>query len=128
MRAPPSFFVFARTVTLLAALGLGCAAPLRAQDDEPPPDPALRVQKAIDDYQSLGTDRQKAAQRRKALVWLGEIDHQLATEFLAQELTAAGDSPFASTVIEAIGKVARPSLQPLLTQVLQRPAAPMAVR
>lgn len=127
-RARPSTAVIARSFIVctlaLAWLGLG----LRAQTDDAPPDAAARVQKAIDDYRALAGDAKKAAQRRKALVWLGEIDHTLATEFLQAELAAAGDAPFATVVIEAIGKVARPSLQADLVKVLERASAPLAVR
>lgn len=125
----------------LVLVALGALAPGgRAQDPDPAAAPAApaaaadasdsaaRVSKAIDDYKSVRDDRPKAAQRKKALLWLGEIDHPLATEYLQQELAAVGDSPFAATVIEAIGKVARPSLQPDLTKLLHRASTPTPVR
>jgi hypothetical protein len=118
-----------RSLSVLLAC-VGVALPLRGQSEEPPGAPvdvAARAQKAIDDFKNLPADA-KGAQRRRALVWLGEIDHELATEFLRGELIAAADTGFAATVIEAIGKVARPALQPELTAVLQRASAPMAAR
>ena len=127
-RARPSTAVIVRSFIscVLATVWLGLG--LCAQGADTPPDPAAKVQQAIADYRALAGDPKKAAQRRKALVWLGEIDHALATQFLQAELVAAGDTPFAAVVVEAIGKVARPSLQADLVAVLARTSAPAAVR
>lgn len=115
---------FVATLSACLALAIG----LRAQAGEAQPDPAARVAKAIEDYQACAGDPKKAAQRRRALLWLGEIDHPTTTTFLQQELAAAGDTGFAAVVLEAIGKVARPSLQPEMLQILERASAPMSAR
>ncbi len=117
------FRPFVATTTLLAL-----AALCRGQTDEVVPDQTERVEKAIADYKALPAGSKSAAQRRKAITWLGEIDHPLATDFLQRELTAAGDGTFAVTILEAIGKVTRPTLQADLLQVLHRPSAPPALR
>lgn len=112
---------------LLTLAGFGL--PVCAQDDAPPADPAVRVAKAIEDYRAAqGSDRQRAAQRRRTIVWLGEIDHADATSFLQQELAAAADSPFAANVLEAIGKVPRPQLRDDVLAVLHRETAPANVK
>ncbi len=114
---------------VVAALASACLAlPLYAQEATAGVDPAARVAKAIEDYAALKGDAQKAVQRRRAIVWLGEIDHPDAVAFLLKELAAAGDSAFAAVVLEALGKVARPQLQAELTKVLARASAPVAVR
>jgi hypothetical protein len=109
-------------VAILLTVGLA------AQEAEPQAEPVSRVAKAIADYQSVAKDPAKASQRRHAIVWIGEIDDPAATAFLQDELAAAGDTGFAFTVIEAIAKVARPSLQPQLRAVLERTSAPLAAR
>lgn len=112
--------------TLFAATCL--AFGLRAQDGEAKSDPGERVAKAIAEYRAFAADAQKAAQRRRAILWLGEIDHPAATEFLQQELAAAGDNGFAAVVLEAIAKVARPALQPDMVRIVERASAPMSAR
>lgn len=104
------------------------AAGLAAQEAEPQTEPVSRVARAIADYQSVAKDPAKAAQRRHAIVWVGEIDDPAATAFLQEELVAAGDGGFLVVVIEAVAKVARPALQPALRAVLERASAPLAAR
>jgi von Willebrand factor type A domain len=87
-----------------------------------------KLAKAIADYEALATEPQKPAQRRRALLWLGEIDLPKTTDYLQNELLKVGDKPFAAVVIEAIGKVARPSLRPELWMLARRVAAPPPVR
>ncbi len=112
---------------LLTLFGFGLT--VRAQDEGPPPvDPAARVAKAIEAYKATLGDAQKAAQRRRTIIWLGEIDHADATSFLQQELAAAGDTAFAANVLEAIAKVPRPALREEVLAVLRRDTAPAAVR
>lgn len=110
---------------LLAALAAAFAP---AQVLDLVQDPAEKANKAIADFQALKGDAKKAVQRQKAIVWLGEIDHPAASEFLQKELVAAGDGGFLVFVVEAIGKVARPALRPDLTAVLEREKAPMPAR
>jgi hypothetical protein len=118
--------VLRRSIVVLFAC-LGSLVGLRAQDDAAAADPADRVRQAIDDYKAV-RDTGKPAQKRKALLWLGEVDHAEATAFLQQELEAAADTAFATTVLEAVAKVPRPSLQADALAVLQRDSAPMAAR
>jgi hypothetical protein len=89
---------------------------------------ASKLAKAIADYESFQGDPQKAAQRRRALLWLGEVDDAEAIPYLRQELLRAGDSPFVAVVVEAIGKVARPELQPELMLLARRLEAPPQAR
>lgn len=110
---------------LLAALAAAFAP---AQVLDLVQDPAEKANKAIADFQALKGDAKKAVQRQKAIVWLGEIDHPAASEFLQKELVAAGDGGFLVFVVEAIGKVARPALRPDLTAVLEREKAPIPAR
>lgn len=114
-------------VPLFVCLGLAIGLPAQAEGGAAA-DPAAKVEKAIADYQATAGDAKKAAQRRRALLWLGELDHASATTFLQQELAAAGDTAFAAVVLEAIGKQPRPELQPELQKILERAAAPMSVR
>jgi hypothetical protein len=101
---------------------------VRAQEGEPVEATVDRVQLAIADYQAIGRSAANTAQRKKAIVWLGAIDDPATTAFLQAELQAAGDTAFAASVLEAIGKVVRPSLQADVTAVLQRASAPLSVR
>ncbi len=110
---------------LLAALAAAFAP---AQVLDLVQDPAEKANKAIADFQALKGDAKKAVQRQKAIVWLGEIDHPAASEFLQKELVAAGDGGFLVFVVEAIGKVARPALRSDLTAVLEREKAPIPAR
>ncbi len=114
---------------LICLLG---TVPLRAQSEATAEAAAsaaeTKLAKAIADYEAFADEPQKAAQRRRAMLWLGEIDLPGATEFLQQELTKAGDKPFAAVVAEAIGKVARPSLRPALWTLARRAEAPPVVR
>lgn len=119
-----------RSSLMFAALVLHAGpACLSAQEDaSAAADPAARVARAIADYEALKADPQKGPLRRQALLWLGEIDHGDATIFLRTELRAAGDTPFAAVVCEAIAKVARPTLEEPLRDALQRATAPAALR
>jgi hypothetical protein len=118
--------VRSRSVAVLVAF-VASSTLLRAQD-EATIDPAQRVERAIDDYRAIAPGAKTAAQRKKALLWLGEIDHARASEFLQQELVTAGDGAFANIVVEAIAKVPRPALQADLLAVLARKTAPAGLR
>ncbi|MBL8756534.1 MAG: VWA domain-containing protein [Planctomycetes bacterium] len=115
-----------RSAAILVAI-VAASVPLHAQD-EPAVGQEQRVDSAIAAYRAIKVEAKTAAQRKKALLWLGEIDHARASEFLQQELVAAGDGAFAIAVVEAIGKVPRPALQPDLLAVLARKTAPLALR
>jgi hypothetical protein len=104
------------------------APPASAPPVAAPVDPAARAVQAIADYRALQAAGKPTAQRKKALLWLGEIDHADVTAMLQQELAAAGDTGFAAVVLEAIGRVPRPSLQADATAVLERETAPLAAR
>lgn len=120
-----------RPALLLVALSVlaPCWTALPAQADPVAAEASSeRVQAAIAAYEVAKGEAGKPAQRRRTLLWLGEIDHADATAYLQQELQAAGDAPFAATVLEAIGKVPRPGLQPDLLATLHRPTASMAIR
>jgi hypothetical protein len=124
--------VFRLLPFLLAAVfatGVLCRVP--AQDPQPVPAASpldAKVDKAIADYEALAGDPKKQAQRNRALLWLGEIDHERAEAYLGKELAAAGDTPFAATVLQAIGVVPRPKLQDEVWRILKRPTAPPVVR
>jgi hypothetical protein len=122
---------FRPSAAALTVCLLGIAS-LRAQSEATAADAASaaesKLAKAIADYEAVANEPQKAAQRRRALLWLGEIDQPGATEFLQQQLVKAGDQPFAAVVAEAIGKVARPSLRGELWTLARRAEAPPAVR
>jgi hypothetical protein len=96
------------------------AAPIAAESD--------RVQKAIADYEAVKNDPDRAAQRRHAAMWLGEIDAPAVTEFLRRELAAVASTAFAATLIEAIGKVVRPALKDDLLAVLRANGTGTSVR
>ncbi|MBM4063599.1 MAG: VWA domain-containing protein, partial [Planctomycetes bacterium] len=122
-----------RSALLAAALAFGGPGFPRAQ--EPPVElPAAvlsieaRIDKAIADYEAASSDPKQQARRNRALLWLGDLDHPRVTDYLAKELTAAGDSPFAAVVLQAIGRQARPQLQDAAMRVLRRDAAPFAAR
>ena len=121
-----------RSIPGLLALLLGttlCCG-LAAQSDEDPAkdDGQKRVARAISDYEATKADQHKAAQVRKALIWLGEIDHPLVVDYLRTELTKAGDTDFAVVVLDAIAKVPRPVLQPEIMAVLKGSSTPVGVR
>ncbi|HEX6813784.1 MAG TPA: VWA domain-containing protein [Planctomycetota bacterium] len=121
-----------RSLPGLLALLLGTMAYPRvlAQDDAEPAgnDVGKRVERAIAEYEATKTDKQKAAQQRRTLIWLGEIDHPLVVDYLRTELTKAGDTEFAAVVLDAIAKVARPVLKAEMLAVLQRASTPVGVR
>lgn len=87
-----------------------------------------RVDKAIADFDAIDKDPKALVMRQRALLWLGDLDHERVTEKLLAELQAAADKPFASTVLQAIARVPRPALQEPVWQVLQRSSAPVAAR
>ncbi len=111
-------------------LGLGLCSVAAAQVDAglANDDITTRIDKAIADYEATTADKQKAAQRKHALLWLGEIDHSTVVAYLQKELVTAGDTPFAAVVLEAIAKVPRPTLQSEFSAALQRVTAPPVVR
>jgi len=122
-----------RSLPGVLALLLGttlCQGIAAQQADEDPgkDDGRKRVARAISDYEATKSDKNKAAQERKALIWLGEIDHPLVADYLRTELTKAGDTEFAAVVLDAIAKVPRPVLQPEMLAVLQRSTTPVGVR
>ncbi len=138
--APPVRLVLRLPSILLAAVSALWATTQVAAQAEPvpavPAAPAVsagealaaRVEKAIADYEAVANDGKKIPQRNRALLWLGEIDHDDVTAYLKQQLATAGDKPFAAVVLQAIGQVARPSLQDEVWQALRREAAPASVR
>lgn len=112
------------------AIGVFACRTAAAQESEPAPaeTKAARVQRAIADYEQLGTAPKEAARRRQALAWIGEIDDPAATEYLQRALESAGTGPGAVAVLEAIAKVPRPQLQQQLWDTLHGTAASDAVR
>ncbi|MEO6593289.1 MAG: VWA domain-containing protein [Planctomycetota bacterium] len=121
------FRILAAAVVLAMGLGMCQTAPSQSQAVDAP-DVPTRVQRAIADYEETAADPAKAPMRNRALIWLGEIDHATATDYLQKELTTAGSTPFAATVLEAIGKVPRPTLLDDVLAILHRKAAPVSVR
>mgnify|MGYP003342217853 CR=1 FL=1 len=91
---------------ILTALG----GVVTAQAEGEAIDPSAKAAKAIADYEAVKGDAQKVAQKRRALLWVGDIDHADVTTFLQKELQEAGNTAFAATVCEAIGKVERPQI------------------
>ncbi|MBL8736985.1 MAG: VWA domain-containing protein [Planctomycetes bacterium] len=89
---------------------------------------AARVARAIADYDSVPEDAAKEPMRRQLLLWLGDIDHPAATDYLVARLEKAGDGAFAATVCEALGRVPRPALLPRLRDVLVRRSATTELR
>jgi hypothetical protein len=134
-----------RSVSVVLAAWLAVVLPAQGEQDPPAPpvpvappaaapaeaavpaDSAARAARAIADYEALPADA-KPVQRRKALLWLGEIDDPATTAFLQRQLAAAGDTAFAATVLDAIAVVPRASLQADATQVLARTSAPLGAR
>ncbi|MFO0277190.1 MAG: hypothetical protein ACK533_07905 [Planctomycetota bacterium] len=112
--------MFRRRTTLACLVIAVAAAFAPAQVLDLVQDPAEKVRSAIAAYEALKGDPKKLAQRQKAIVWLGEIDHPEATAFLRAELAVVGDTPFATSVVEGIGKVARPELKPDLMALMAR--------
>ena len=118
-----------RRRTTFCCLAISLAAALApAQVVDLVQDPGEKARNAIAAYEALKGDPKKATQRQKAIVWLGEIDHADATAFLRAELKAAGDTPFATSVVDGIGKVARPELKPDLMALVAREKAPLPAR
>ena len=104
-------------------------APVAAQaGDAPPVDLATKVAHAIADYEAVKVDAQKGAQKRRALLWLGDIDHVDVNAYLQKELEAAGNTAFVGVVCEAIGKHVRPQFAEQLLGLLQRDGVSPAVR
>jgi hypothetical protein len=95
-------------------------------------DPTLsleqRIDKALADYDAIDKDPKAMVMRQRALLWLGDLDHDRVTEKLQAELQAAADKPFATSVLQAIARTPRPALQEPVWQVLQRSSAPAAAR
>ena len=132
-----------RLLPLLTAVVLATASlPLRAQEQEPPaqpvakaagtqdPEAALleRVDKAIAAYEEVHKDAKKLAQRRRLLGWLGEIDHARVTEYLEEDLKRNRKAVSGAYTIEAIAKVARPDLKPVLLDAIKAPDSSQEVR
>lgn len=113
------------------ALGLGTTSRLRAQENLPEvAESSLeqRIDKAIEDYEALRKDKKNQPQRNRALLWLGEIDHERVSLYLEKELAKAADTPFAVIVLQAIAKVPRARLLDECWNVMKRESAPMGVR
>lgn len=87
-----------------------------------------RAAKAIEQYEEFKKQRNRDAQRNRALLWLGEIDCDEVTDYLRRELQQAGDKPLASVVLQAIAKVRRKALEQDVWDVVVRPSAPVFVR
>ncbi len=112
---------------LLACTAL--LAPAMAQAEEAAAtDIATKVARAIADYEAVKDDAQKVAQKRRAMLWLGDLEHADVTTYLQRELAAAGNTQFAAVVCEAIGRHVRPQLVDALLDVLQREGVPPMVR
>ncbi|MEI2784985.1 MAG: hypothetical protein V9E82_04680 [Candidatus Nanopelagicales bacterium] len=113
------------------ALGLGTTSRLRAQENLPEAAESSleqRIDKAIEDYEALRKDKKNQPQRNRALLWLGEIDHERVSLYLEKELAKAADTPFAVIVLQAIAKVPRARLLDDCWNVMKRESAPMGVR
>jgi hypothetical protein len=93
-----------------------------------PDDPAVRVQKAIRDYEEAKKVAGRQAPKRAKVLWLGSIDDPEVTAYLQRELAAQRDTPLAAAICEAIGQVRRPILQAELLELAQRSQAPAAAR
>lgn len=132
MRRPPTFLLALASSVLAAGSLFAQVEPAPAAPSVPavPAADALqaKVEKAIADFEALRKDPKKQAQRNRALGWIGELDHELATDFLGKELGRAGDKAFAATVLQAIAMLPRPRLFDEVWQVLRRDTAPAAVR
>jgi hypothetical protein len=89
---------------------------------------AARVARAIADYESVPEDAAKEPMRRQLLLWLGDIDHPAAADYLVARLEKAGDGAFAAAVCEALGRVPRPPLAPRLRDALVRRSASAELR
>ena len=149
------FSLTLRRVPVLAAAWLALAlsgAAARAQAAGTPPQGGAalskkaaaaaaltkKVDKAIADYEALrrserkGKGKAKAKpkpkMRRRMLGWLGEIDDPRVTQYLMKELAKYKKAAWAPMIIEAIGRVPRPSLEPELLQVVSNAGSPHAVR
>lgn len=126
--------------TLVVVLGL---ALLRAQEPTPTPTPTPappapvagqepaeidRVDRAIADYEAAKQADQPEALRRRALLWLGELDDERVTNLLRSELKRTRNSEFAAIVLEAISRKPRPVLTGDAYRMLVRPSVVPAVQ
>ncbi|MCK5941535.1 MAG: VWA domain-containing protein, partial [Planctomycetes bacterium] len=87
-----------------------------------------RIDKAIADYEKVRKDKDKLAQRRRLLGWLGEIDHPRVTGYLQKELRNFARYGAGTYVIEALGKVPRPDTEDDLFKAIRRGDANHSVR
>jgi len=78
-----------------------------------------RLDRTIDEYEKVRKDKDKLAQRRRLIGWIGEIDHPRATDYLRGELKANARRGFGWWVIAGIRKVPRPELEDDLLDVLR---------
>ena len=107
-------------LVLLPCVGLCTGGAACAQAD-PAPAPisadAERAARAIADFEACRDKPADDALRRRTLHWLGEVDHPAVTEYLRTELER---TPLraAAPVLEAIGAVPRPVLQPAVWNAL----------
>ncbi len=115
-----------RALTIAVAVAIGSLSSLPAQGQVDAV--AARAGQAIADYEKCKQLPAGSAQRRRALEWLGEVDHPTVTDYLRRELEAAGDGNAATFVLDAIAQVPRADLQPLLWDALQRTSAPAKVQ
>ena len=146
-RMPSSLTVRGLPVLAIMALVLlQLAGPLRTQQQPKPADGQMsakaaaklaltrRIEKAIADYEALrksevkSKGKAKPKMRRRMLGWLGEIDDPRVDDYLRKELQKHFKASWATWIIEAIGKVPRPDLEPALLKVATSPAAPYQVR
>ncbi len=89
---------------------------------------AAKARKAIADYENVKGNKKLARKARKQLLWLGEVDHELVTEYLRNQLEELGPEPTAAPILEAISKAPRPELESDVWRVLHHKKAPWAVR
>lgn len=124
-QGPPRRPVFrVLSIAIACAVGALPCRSARCQADAV----AARAEQAIADYEQCKQLPADSAQRRRCLHWLGEVDHASVTEYLRQELAAAGNRGAAVAVLDAIAQVPRADLQPDVWEVLQRTSVPATVQ
>jgi uncharacterized protein YegL len=110
-----------RALSIAVAFAFGALCrPASGQGDAT----AARAEQAIADYEQCKQLPADSAQRRRSLLWLGEVDHPDVTDYLRRELEAAGNRSAAISVLDAIAQVPRADLQAQLWEVLQRTSVP----
>lgn len=89
---------------------------------------AAKAKKAIADFEGVKGVPKKRAQAGRLLKWLGEVDHASITEYLGEQIAAAGPTPGSIGYLQAIAHVPRPELLNDVWKLIHHDKAQLAVR